>query len=158
MLTQKVRYTLVAIFSIFVGSQITEGALFVPYWKSLSPEAFYQYYKEFGPGIGQFYTVLTIVAAAIPIVLSIYHFRTHSSGKWYAVISAVLSIVFILFFYIYFKGTNELFYQSALGEQELNEVLSTWSRVHWSRVVVEVLAMIFLVLSLTQDEDETKID
>lgn len=67
MLTQKVRYALIAIFSIFVGSQITEGALFVPYWKSLSTEAFYSYYNEFGPGIGQFYTVLTIVAAAIPI-------------------------------------------------------------------------------------------
>lgn len=73
-------------------------------------------------------------------------------------ISAVLSIVFILFFYLYFKGTNELFYLSALSEVELSNVLSTWNQVHWSRVVVEVLALIFLVLALTQDGYEIKID
>lgn len=151
MIPDKIRFALVAVFSIFIGSQITEGALFVPYWQSLSAEAFYTYYKEFGPGIGSFYTVLTVVAAFIPIALSVYLFKVGSAKKFYALISAILAIVFILFFYLYFKGTNELFYQSALSEQELKEVLITWSKVHWSRVVVELLSLLFLVLALSQD-------
>ena len=62
----------VAIFAVFIGSQITEGVILVPYWQSLSTKEFYIYYNNFGPKIGLFYTVLTIIAALIPIVISVY--------------------------------------------------------------------------------------
>ena len=152
MLPKKIRYILIAIFSIFVGSQITEGALLVPYWQSLTPEAFYSYYNDFGPGIGQFYTVLTILAAIIPVALAFYFFRTHSSGKWYAVISSILAVILVSFYYLYFAGTNELFYQSALSQQELQDVLVNWGRVHWCRVVIELFSLAFLMLALSHDE------
>ncbi len=152
--SKKTRYFLVAIFSIFVGSQITEGALFVPYWQSLSAEAFYSFYNDFGPGIGRFYTTLTIIAALIPIALMAYFFKTNSSGKWYAVVSSLLAIIFIMFFYVYFKETNELFYQASLSESELKDVLHTWSQVHWSRVGIELLSLMFLILSLADDDKD----
>jgi len=60
-------YFSVTVFSIFIGSQITEGVLLVPYWQSLTPDNFYAYYQEFGPSIGRFYTVLTIMAALIRV-------------------------------------------------------------------------------------------
>ncbi|CAN0460053.1 unnamed protein product, partial [Ectocarpus fasciculatus] len=37
-------YYLIALFSIFLGSQITEAMLLVPYWQSLSSSEFYSYY------------------------------------------------------------------------------------------------------------------
>ena len=138
----------VIIFSIFIGSQITEGALLVPYWQSLSSNNFYSYYNEFGPFIGQFYTVLTIIAALIPIVISIYCKSINSNGLKFALISSFFAILFISSFYIYFKGTNELFYQAALNDVELKNELIIWSYWHWGRIFIECLSLVFLILSL----------
>lgn len=37
----QLNYFLIAVFSIFLGSQITEAVLLVPYWQSLSADEFY---------------------------------------------------------------------------------------------------------------------
>ena len=142
-------YFLVTLFSIFIGSQITEGIILVPYWQSLSADNFYAYYNEFGPEIGRFYTILTIMAALIPITVSIYFKLNNSSAFTYAAISSVFALLFIAFFYIYFKGTNELFYQAALSEVDLEKELITWSYWHWGRIVLECLSLIFLIIAFT---------
>jgi hypothetical protein len=141
-------YSSIAIFSIFIGSQITEGVLLVPYWKSISPDDFYSYYKQFGPSIGQFYTILTIIAALIPISISIYCKRINSKALKLALISSFFAILFIACFYAYFKGANELFYQASLSDLELKEELVTWNYWHWRRIVLEFISLIFLILTL----------
>ena len=141
-------FSSVAIFSIFIGSQITEGVLLVPYWKSLSSNDFYSYYARFGPSIGQFYTILTIVAALIPISISIYCKRINSKALNLAIISSFFAILFITCFYVYFKDTNELFYQASLSDVELKKELVTWSYWHWGRIVLEFISLIFLIFTL----------
>ena len=138
----------IVIFSIFLGSQITEGCLLVPYWQSLSSTDFYSYYNQFGSSIGQFYTILTIIAALIPISLTIYCKLINSNAFNLALSSSVFAILFIACFYVYFKSTNELFYQAALSDIELKNELLTWSYWHWGRIVLEVISLIFLMLSL----------
>jgi len=131
-MNQLVSYLLVAFFSIFVGSQLTEGVILVPYWQSLSAEAFYSYYNTFGPGLGKFYTVLTIIAALIPILLAVYCYRKQSGALKLALISTFFALLFVACFYVYFKGANQLFYDRSLSEQELEQGLS----------------LLFLILSL----------
>lgn len=146
------KYYLIAIFSIFLGSQITEGFILLPYWQSLSASEFYSYYEKFGPSIGQFYTILTITAALIPIALSIYYMRTKSSKLRYSLISTLFAILFVACFYIYFKGTNELFYQSAFNEEDLRRELVTWGKWHWGRVIIESLSLVFLILAVSKNK------
>ena len=143
---------MIALFSIFLGSQITEGVLLVPYWQSLSASDFYSYYQRFGPSIGRFYTILTIIAALIPIVLSIFYFRSKSSNLIFALISSIFAILFVACFYIYFKDANELFYQSALSEIDLKKELVTWSKWHWGRVILEICSLIFLILAFGKEK------
>lgn len=141
-------FILIAIFSIFLGSQITEAILLVPYWQSLSPGDFYGYYQKFGPSIGRFYTILTVIAASIPITFSIFYFRYKKPGLTLALASSLLAMLFVSCFYIYFKDTNELFYQSAFNENELINELIIWSKWHWGRIVLEGLSLLFLILAL----------
>ncbi len=148
MMKHFLRYCPVVIFSIFVGSQITEGVLLVPYWQSLSSDDFYSYYKAFGPRIGQFYTILTIVAALIPISFSIYCKLINSNAFKWALGSSFFAVHFILCFYVYFKGANELFYQAALSDIALKKELVTWSYWHWGRVALEIISLIFLIFSM----------
>ena len=143
----------VSIFSIFIGSQITEGALLVPYWQSLSSADFYSYYNDFGPQIGQFYTVLTILAAIIPIAISIYCKSINSKVLNLALISSFFAVLFVSSFYIYFKGTNELFYQAAFNDLDLKNELITWSYWHWGRIVIECLSLFFLIFALMKIEE-----
>lgn len=144
------QYISVAIFSIFIGCQITEGALLVPYWLSLSSTNFYSYYNAFGPWIGQFYTVLTIVAALIPIVITVYCKVINSPAFKFALISSVFALLFVSSFYIYFKVANELFYQAALSDAELKKELIIWSYWHWGRIVTECFSLTFLIFSLIE--------
>jgi hypothetical protein len=140
----------VAIFSIFIGSQITEGALLLPYWQTLTSVHFYAYYNEFGPSIGKFYTVLTIIAALIPISISVYCKMNNSKALKFALLSSFFALLFVSSFYIYFKGTNELFYQAALNDNDLKNELVIWGYWHWGRIVIECLSLVFLILAVVK--------
>ncbi len=144
-------YYLVAIFAIFLGSQITEGVLLVPYWQSLSAVDFYAYYGEFGHGIGRFYTILTIIAALISVSLVITNFVKKSPALWLSLISSLFAVLFVACFYMYFKGTNELFFEAALNEESLRQELITWSKWHWSRIGLEFLSLVFLIAAFQKN-------
>lgn len=141
-------FFLVAIFAIFLGSQITEGFLLLPYWKTLPADAFYGYYSKFGPVIGRFYTILTIVAAVIPLFLSIYCFFKKPQGLRYSLVSTAFAVTFVAFFYIYFKGANQQFLDATLSAEQLASELNVWGIWHWTRVLIEFLALTFLILGL----------
>lgn len=146
----------VTLFSIFIGSQITEGLLLVPYWQSLSFTDFYSYYANFGPSIGQFYTVLTLIAAVIPIIISIYCKTIHSNALNFALVSSFFALLFVASFFLYFKEANELFYQAALTETELKKELVVWSYWHWGRVFIECLSLFFLIFTLIKIQNNKK--
>jgi len=149
-MNRTVYFLSISIFSIFIGSQITEGFLLVPYWKSLPSEAFYEYYSTFGPIIGRFYTILTIAAALIPILLSAYFWFKKSKALTYSLISSAFIIICIVLFYIYFRGANQQFYAAALDANQLKAALKTWENWHWLRVVFECLSLFFLCLSFNK--------
>ena len=144
----------VSIYAIFVGSQVTEGVLLVPHWQSLSAESFYDYYAQFGPTIGGFYTILTITAALVSITVALLYQRRKQDGRGYALVSAVFSVLVILCFYIYFKSANELFYERAFNEMELSKELVTWSTWHWSRIALEVASLLFLMQAFNKSENQ----
>jgi len=122
----------------------------VPYWQSMSSIDFYAYYDQFGPGIIQFYSILTITAALIPILLAIYCKITKSKALNLALISSFFAILFIACFYVYFKEANELFFQATLSESALKKELVTWSYWHWGRVLLEIISLVFLILAWTK--------
>lgn len=145
-------FYLVAIFAIFLGSQITEGVILVPYWQSLPAKEFYSFYQQFGPPIGQFYTVLTIIAALIPLSVTLFLFLKKSPAFKYALASTIFALLFVASFYSYFKGANELFYQATLNEELLAMELIRWEKWHWSRIVIELLSLICLILAFSSHE------
>ncbi|WP_074407710.1 hypothetical protein [Aquimarina megaterium] len=138
----------IAIFSIFLGSQITEGFLLVPYWKTLSRTEFYDYYSKFGTTIGKFYTILTIITVLIPLCTSIYCFFKKQYALKYSLISTFFAFLIIVIFYVYFKDTNQQFYKATFHADQLKSVLGSWEYWHWLRVLFEFLSLIFLILAL----------
>jgi len=147
LMKQYLLYTAVTIFAIFVGSQITEGMLLVPYWKSMSSADFYSYYQQHGPAISSYYTGLTIISLIIPIVVAVYSKSISVPAFRYALYSSLFAVLYTTSFYIYFKGANNLFYQAAFADTELIKELTTWTYWHCGRALVECLFLVFLILS-----------
>lgn len=61
-----------AILGIFLGTQLTEAALIVPYWKGLSPDDFFTFYKTYGNELHQFYSPMTIAATILPVITLVW--------------------------------------------------------------------------------------
>ena len=144
---QLIRHICLGFFGIFVGAQIVEGALMVPHWLSMNPSEFHEFYSTFGPGIGRFFTILTVIAALIAIGIAIKDWKQKSDGWVYSIIAALLMIICIAMFYIYFKGANELFYAAPMDVQEMQDQLGRWSDIHWARVGLEIIALVCLSAS-----------
>ena len=151
-------FSLIAIFSIFIGSQLTEGVLLLPYWKSLSAAEFYSYYSRFGPTIGKFYSILTIIAVLIPLVVSIYCYCKKSQALNYSIVSTFFAVLVIVVFYLYFKGTNQQFYEATFNDAQLKFALKTWGQWHWLRMVFEFLSLIFLIQTFNRLLQRTELE
>lgn len=142
------QFFLIAIFSVFLGSQITEGFLLIPHWKSLSSSAFYEYYATFGPTINTFYSILTIITVLIPVILSVYSYIKKFQSLKHSVISAIFSLLILVIFYVYFKDVNQHFFDATFTSDELKSELITWEYLHWLRVFFEVIALTFLTFAV----------
>lgn len=136
----------IAIYAVFLGSQITEGCLLIPFWKTLSTSEFYEYYAQNGPTIAKFYSILTVIASMIPLSICLYCSFVRSRALKFAILSTVFSLVVIALFYGYFKDVNIQFYTSAYSAIELKTVLKTWGYWHWSRVIFIMISLIMLEL------------
>jgi len=137
----------IAIFSVFLGSQITEAFLLVPYWKTLTAVEFYEYYALWGSKIGRFYTLLTVLATLIPISVCVYCFRIKSRAQRSALLSSFFALSVVVLFYVYFKGTNEQFYEASFSAELLKSELEIWGNWHWVRILLEFLTLIYLILT-----------
>jgi len=150
------RNLFIVVFAIFVGAQIKEGCLMVPHWKSMEAQDFYAYYNSFGPSIGKFFTILTVVAALIAIGLAAYQLLQKSRQRYWSMGAALCMIICLAMFYLYFKGANELFYAGALDANGLQLELERWHLWHNIRVLIEIIALILLCLGLSGEVSEDR--
>ena len=144
-------YALTAgILGIFAGAQIAEGVLFVPYWKSMEPAAFYKEHKTFGPKIYKFFAPLTIAATLIPIGTTIYSLMMDAPGKMTALLTGFFTLLFFATYFMYFKKANQSFADASLSEEELPLELIKWGKWHWARIYLELAALICALVVLTK--------
>ena len=125
---------------IFLGAQITEGVLFVPYWKDLPPKDFFEFYKRYGKKIHQFFAPLTILATFLPLLSLVYGFFMNIPDKISLVITVVFAVLFFSTYYLYFKHTNKKFAEASIPDNELAAELTRWGNWHWGRTACELIA------------------
>jgi len=140
----------VGILGIFVGTQIAEGALFVPYWKSLTATEFFSLHKTYGPKIYSFFAPITIAATFIPIFTAFYSFYSNSAGQMASIIAGIMALLFFITYPIYFKKANQSFADASLTEDQLPIELIRWGNWHWGRVCLELVAFVGAIVALMQ--------
>ena len=133
---------------IFLGAQITEGVLFVPYWKALPPKDFFELHQTYGKKIYQFFAPLTIVATLLPLLTLFYGLYTNIQSQASLILMGLFTTLFFSTYYLYFKNANNLFAEASISYEQLPIELNKWGKWHWGRVVLECIAFICSIVTI----------
>jgi len=133
---------------VFLGAQITEGVLFVPYWKALSPKEFFELHQTYGKKIHQFFAPLTIIATVLPLLTLAYGLITNTPGNLSLILMGIFTVGFFSTYFLYFKKANKLFAEARIPYKDLPAALNKWGNWHWGRIVFEFMALVCSMIAL----------
>lgn len=125
---------------IFVGAQIAEAVLLVPFWKTLSPNDFFELHKVHGKKIYQFFAPLTIAATLLPLVTVGVNIMCKSENQLLFTLMGCSTMLFFSTYFMYFKKANKSFLERSLSDEALPIELTRWGNWHWGRIYFECIA------------------
>ncbi len=128
------------------GAMLAEAAILVPYWQSISPTEFFDWYGKNASLLADFYTPLEVGSAVLAIVTAVLYKMQGRPGTRYWMSAAVLSILVLLCFFVYFKDSNASFSNRAVPYEDLAAELVIWAKWQWVRVALGTTAFIAAVL------------
>jgi hypothetical protein len=136
-----------ALLGLLAGALLAEGALLVPYWRTLTPEQFYALHPTYGPRLYRFYAPLTMAAplAALLSAGGATFVHSHVAAAWGA---ALLALALVACYGLYFQRANDAFSRHAVPPDELAPELARWAAWHRARVVIAILAFLSSLLAL----------
>lgn len=125
------------------GALLAEGAILVPFWRSLAPECFLAWYRQHAALLLKFFGPLE-VAAGLVAVAALSWFR-QTAGRWLLGVSALLAVAVLAVFPLYFQRVNASFAAGTIAMDRLAAELRRWSSWHWVRTVLATAAFISAV-------------
>ena len=128
------------VLGVFLGAQIVEAILFVPYWKALASDDFFEFHKTYGKKIHQFFAPLTIIATFLPLSMVVYGLINHSTEQVLLWIIGIATLSFFSTYFLYFKKANKSFGERSISNEALPTELIKWGNWHWGRIVFEFIA------------------
>lgn len=126
-----------AIVGLYAGSLLTEAKILVPYWRSMEPSEFFRLHGSMGPSLFRYFAPLTTLAVLLSVITAIANSGENLAWN----ITAGLCLSALVIFYIYFKKANQSFAEHSLKNENLAAELSRWSRWHWFRTVLMIIAL-----------------
>lgn len=116
------------------GALLTEAAVIIPWWRTLSADAFLAWYAANTSRLFQFYGTLEMVAAVLVLVAA------GLVRDRYFVVALVLSLVVLAMFPLYFQRANESFESAKVAASVLPAVLARYATWHWLRTLIGIAA------------------
>ncbi len=120
------------------GAVLTEGAVLIPSWRSLRPEAFLAWYREHAALLTRFFGTLEVVAAGLVILVAVV--GRGEPGCRLLAASAVLAVLVLAVFPLYFQRTNAGFAAGTIAPTRVGPELRRYALWHWGRVALALAA------------------
>ncbi len=141
------------VLGLFAGSLLTEACILVPYWRRMKPAEFFDLHSSLGPNLFRYFAPLTTLAVGMAVATTIVDgFNNVAWG-----ISAGLSVITLAIFFFYFRAANNSFAEHDLANSELENELSRWSKWHWFRTALMIIALAASVYGHSVDGLSTKV-
>ncbi|WP_438041706.1 hypothetical protein [Sorangium sp. So ce128] len=81
----------VVLLGLLAGALWAEGALLVPYWKTLKAEEFYRLHPQYAPRLFRFFAPITAITPAAAFVAAVFAWLAASRAVWVSTVVAVLA-------------------------------------------------------------------
>jgi hypothetical protein len=124
------------------GAVLAEGAVLVPYWRSLAAAEFLRWYKENGSRLVRFFGPLEVIGAVLAIAAAVASTIHGAEGSRLLWLAALLASAVLLMFPIYFRSVNESFVAGSVPLADVPVALRQWALWHWTRTFVAILAFL----------------
>ena len=138
------------ILGLFLGAQLTEAILLVPFWKTMQAGDFFHHHKTFGRKIHQFFAPLTIAATLLPLATVGYHLALSNEYIFLFGSMGISTLAFFATYFVFFKKANGEFANRSFPDEELPQKLTRWGNWHWGRVCLEAVAFTCSICLLIQ--------
>ena len=124
------------VLGLLAGSLLTEAVIFVPYWRRIEPDSFFQLHGSLGPHLFRYFAPMTILAVGLTVTVAI--FAGAANAAW--LIAAGLCLFALAIFFIYFRAANNRFARHDLADETLSGELKKWANWHWLRTLIVITA------------------
>lgn len=142
------RFLSVASLGLFAGGMLTEGGLLVPYWRSLAPADFLAWYATHGHRLQAFFGPLTTATGLLAIAAAVLSVWQGHPGRWLTVLAAVIMLVVVATFFVYFGKANASFTSGSVGVGNVVTELARWGTWHWARTGLSFAALAAALLAV----------
>ena len=134
--------------ALFVGALLTEAMVLVPMWRALQPQEFFTLHAEHAHRLYIFFAPLTVSATLLAVAAAITSVATDRSQSSASVVAAVLALVILSTYFLYFQRANASFAEASITHEALPAELARWASWHWFRTVIGLAALASALLAL----------
>jgi hypothetical protein len=129
------------------GAMLAEGAVLIPWWRSLPPASFLRWYADNGWQLFAFFGPLEIASAGLSVAAGVLY-RHQPGARGLFASSAVLAVAVLALFPLYFQQANASFETGSIPLDRVAGELERYAARHWGRVAIGVLAFGSAVLGV----------
>lgn len=121
--------------AMFSGCVLMVALTLVPYWQSLSPQAFLSVFESFNELIPNTLGVV-LLPTLVCVVASVALAWRVPPLRWLWLAAALCFSTMLALTSLYFLPLNAAFASREVPVDQVSQLLSTWSGVHWVRVAL----------------------
>jgi hypothetical protein len=134
--------------ALFVGALFTEAMVLVPMWRSMEPREFFTLHAAHAHRLYTFFAPLTVGAALLAVAGAVSSVATSRPLSWASVAAAVLTLVILSTYGLYFQRANASFADASVTPEALPAELARWAAWHWFRTTIGLVALASALLAL----------
>jgi hypothetical protein len=134
--------------ALFIGALFTEAMVLVPMWRSLQPQEFFTLHAAHAHRLYAFFAPLTVSATLLAVGAAITSVATNRPLSCASVVAAVLVVVILSTYGLYFRRANASFAEAAIPHEALPAELARWAAWHWFRTIVGLVALASALFAL----------
>ncbi len=130
------------------GALLAEGAVLVPFWRSLPAENFLSWYRLHAVLLQKFFGPLEVAAAILTAVAAALSRIRADRRSLILVMATLFAVAVLAVFPIYFQRVNASFAAGTIATDQVAEELRRWSRWHWFRTIMAMAGFVFSLAAL----------
>ncbi len=142
MLTSALGHLAVLLLALLTGGMLLIGGALVPYWESLGPVAFGQWFGENSSFLsGMMVPLGASTGLATVLTAAVAGFTSHPGFRWFA-LTALCAVFIGALYSACYAPTNAAIGSGDLSGEEISSLLSTWVAWHWTRVAAGIVGVL----------------